>query len=228
MSDMRSNGEGNAEDAPAWSLMPPYRLFRDFLDEDIVSGLIDYALANQSRFTPTKVSLDGERAARPTVRCSLGLNDLGEFRPVFEDRVLGLTPTLIADLRVTPFSPKRLELELVAHGDGGFFKRHIDTSNNRKRIRLLSGVYYFNAEPKAFSGGAFRLHAIGPGPGERFVDIEPPRNSLLVFPSWVPHEVTPVACPSKRFADSRFSLNCWVLGRPAGPPGVLDPAPRLP
>jgi Rps23 Pro-64 3,4-dihydroxylase Tpa1-like proline 4-hydroxylase len=102
----------------------------------------------------------------------------------------------------------------VAHGDGAFFTRHFDTiranDSDQKRIRVLSGVYYFNAEPKAFTGGALRLHAIGGKEGENFVDIEPARNSLVVFLSWAPHEVLPVSCPSKRFIDSRFAINYWV------------------
>jgi Rps23 Pro-64 3,4-dihydroxylase Tpa1-like proline 4-hydroxylase len=65
---------------------------------------------------------------------------------------------------------------------------------------------YFHAEPKAFTGGALRLYAIGRKEDEDFVDIEAVRNSLLVFPSWAPHEVTPVSCPSKRFSSTRDSL----------------------
>jgi SM-20-related protein len=34
-----------------------------------------------------------------------------------------------------------------------------------------------------------------------------------VFPSWVLHEVRPVSCPSKRFVDSRFAINCWLWRR---------------
>ena len=106
----------------------------------------------------------------------------------------------------------KLELQLVAHHDGAFYKRHIDTqtASDRKNIRVLSGVYYFHAEPKPFSGGALRLYAIGGDDATDFVDIEPQRNSLLVFPSWAPHEVRTVSCPSKQFSDSRFAINCWI------------------
>jgi len=45
------------------------------------------------------------------------------------------------------------------------------------------------------------------------VNIEPGRNGPLMFPSWAPHEVMPVNCPSGRFADSRFAINCWVYRR---------------
>jgi Rps23 Pro-64 3,4-dihydroxylase Tpa1-like proline 4-hydroxylase len=43
-----------------------------------------------------------------------------------------------------------------------------------------------------------------------FVDIEPANDTLVFFPSWYPHEVLPVSCPSGRFEDSRFAINCWV------------------
>ena len=60
------------------------------------------------------------------------------------------------------------------------------------------------------SGGALRLYAFGPG-GDRYEDVVPEHDSLIVFPSWAAHEVLPIACPSGRFADSRFALNCWFL-----------------
>ncbi len=139
------------------------------------------------------------------------MHDLGIYRPVLEARILGLVPELITRLQMTPFESPALETELVAHGDGAFFKRHIDTGHRiLDQIRVLSGVYYFNAEPKAFTGGALRLYAIGGNDSDDFIDIEPLRNSLLVFPSWAPHEVMPISCPSKRFINSRFAINCWL------------------
>ena len=60
-----------------------------------------------------------------------------------------------------------VELELVAHNDGAFYARHIDTATGEdsNQVRVLSGVYYFHAKPKAFTGGALRLFAIR-GPTE--------------------------------------------------------------
>jgi len=203
----QSDEEGHAPRA----IMPPYLVLRDFLDEADVAGLLDYAQARQADFAPTRL---GSKAVNPAIRVSTGLGELGGYRRILKTKIFGLLPSLIAQLRVTPFENPRLETELVAHGDGAFYKRHIDTRTNRDddldHIRVLSGVYYFHAEPKGFSGGALRLHAIGSKDGENFVDIEPIRNGLLVFPSWAPHEVMPVSCPSKRFVDSRFAINCWV------------------
>ena len=195
----------------ARGLMPPYLVLRDFLGEDMVAGLLAHAMSHQSDFAPTGVFKDGVNPAR---RISTSLRHLGPFRDVLREKIFALLPTLVDALRVTPFAASSLELELVAHGDGAFYKRHIDTQTaiygDVDSLRILSGVYYFNAEPKAFSGGALRLYAIGGEARKDFSDIEPLRNSLLMFPSWASHEVRPVCCPSKAFIASRFAINCWI------------------
>lgn len=189
--------------------MLPHVVRRNFLPEDMVAALLEYAVLHEADFAPTKV---GRNKLDPTFRVSARLRQLGAFGEIIESKILAMLPSLIDELRVTSFQAGRLGTELVAHGDGAFYKRHIDTQTapdrDVTRSRALSAVYYFHAEPKAFSGGALRLYGIGAGAG--FVDIEPIRNSLLVFPSWAPHEVMPVHCPSRRFADSRFAINCWI------------------
>jgi SM-20-related protein len=196
----------------AHGLMPPHLVLPDFLEEESIAGLLDYAISHQSDFTPTQVGTIGR--VNPSFRISVSLGNLGTFRQVLEAKILGLLPALVAQLRVSPVEEPKLLTELVAHSDGAFYKRHIDTAHDHdtKRIRILSCVYYFNVEPKAFTGGALRLHAIGGKESENFVDIEPVRNSLAVFLAWAPHEVLPISCPSKRFIDSRFAINCWILG----------------
>ena len=103
------------------------------------------------------------------------------------------------------FDPASIELEMVAHGDGAFFLRHADTVIRREMTsyRAISAVYYFHRLPKSFSGGVLRLHSIGSKEGS-FVDIEPTNDRLIFFPSWFPHEVTPVVCPSGRFEGFSF------------------------
>jgi SM-20-related protein len=191
------------------SIMPPYLVLRHFLDEATVAGLLDYAISRQADFAPM---LLGSKSVNTSIRVSVGLRDLRSYRQTIETKIRRLVPALIAQLQVTPFEPGAFELELVAHGEGAFYKRHIDTQtaryNDVQKIRVLSCVYYFHAEPKPFSGGALRLYAVVGDSG--YVDAAPERNTLLVFPSWAPHEVMPIVCPSRRFADSRFAINCWV------------------
>lgn len=201
---------GAKEKPAARTIMPPYLVLRDFLPKETVAGLLDFALAREAAFFPTKTGRREEGRISPNMRVSTGTHELGPFKSILKSKVLALLPDLIDKLGATPVESPKVELQLVAHNDGAFYKRHIDTqtASDRHGIRVLSGVYYFHGEPKAFTGGALRLYAIGAG--EHHVDIEPTLNSLLVFPSWAPHEVMPIGCSSRRFADSRFAVNCWV------------------
>ena len=79
---------------------------------------------------------------------------------------------------------------------------------------VLTGVYYFHAMPKAFQGGNIRLLPLRQSSdAERFLDVEPINDRLLLFPSWVPHCVMPVVSTSSAFSDSRFAINCWYRKR---------------
>ena len=198
--------------------LPPFRVFAQFFETAFVDRLLDHATSNRSRFQPTTISYASE--FNPSLRISYSLSDLGTLTREIEDRLRSMASSLMSDLHVTPFEPVRYEIEMVAHGDGAFYTTHVDTDiapgARTDMHRMVSGVYYFNAEPKRFSGGALRLYAFGQfDSNSRFVDIEPVHNSFVVFPSWVLHEVMPIRCPSKKFLHSRFAINCW-LWRQAG------------
>ena len=200
----------------ARSVMPPFRVLHDFLAPAAAARLLDHARERRAAFVPTAVRAGGERRVDPSHRVSLGLRDLGETGPLLERRLREAANEVTAAIGMTPFATSHVELHLVAHGDGAFYGRHIDTrmASEAKNIRMLSGVYYVHREPKAFTGGALRLHALGAPP--RFVDIEPVHNALAVFPAWVPHEVLPVAVPSGDFMDARFAVSCWLYARKPG------------
>ncbi|MGQ3072635.1 MAG: 2OG-Fe(II) oxygenase [Ferrovibrionaceae bacterium] len=192
----------------------PYRLIRNFLGADLIGQLLAHAEANQDIFRPTRV---GDREIDPEVRISRVVRDFGSLRSVLEARFLEVMDPTVAELRLSSFDLGRLEIELVAHGDGAFYRRHIDTQTaepNKATDRVLTGVLYFHVEPKSYSGGELRLHSILPTEqGGQFLDITPEQDMLLLFPSWAPHEVRPVACPSGAFMDQRFAINCWYRGQ---------------
>ena len=130
-------------------------------------------------------------------------------------RITAMLPAIVAELRMAPFQPAKFEMELVAHGDGAFFAKHIDTFTGIADLpaahRMISAVYYFFAEPKGFSGGALRLYPLLDANDEaNYRDIEPVSDMLVCFPSFAPHAVRPIACPSGRFGDSRFAINNWI------------------
>jgi Rps23 Pro-64 3,4-dihydroxylase Tpa1-like proline 4-hydroxylase len=192
------------------TLMPPYRILRDFLDEQAVTAFLDYSTANEAAFTKSRV----RRGLDPEYRSSLWLR-LGDLKKPLKEKVLAVLPQMLTELGVRQFQPSNVELELIAHGDGAFYKPHVDTSmdNEADRTqRVISGVYYFHAQPQAYTGGELRLFGVGVEDARdgQFVDIVPENNMLLMFPSWARHEVRRVSCPSRRFADSRFAINCWI------------------
>lgn len=190
-------------------ILPHLRIV-DFLDVLTHAALLDWALANEARFTPARLN---RGTVNPEVRRALTLRDLGPLAGALDARLREQTPRWIAALRPTPFAISEVELELAAHNDGAHFTLHTDTyasSEIARGDRMLSAVYYFHRQPKGFEGGALRLHRLGAAPGDAGLDVAPDDNSLVVFPSWGPHEVMPVSCASGAFADSRFAVNCWI------------------
>jgi Rps23 Pro-64 3,4-dihydroxylase Tpa1-like proline 4-hydroxylase len=193
----------------------PHRVVPSWLGEEQASRLLSYAIEAESRFAPTKVIYDGESKGRvnETNRRSRVLHDLGPFADMMRDKALALQADLEKAFGMSHVAPAEPELELLAYGDGDFFTPHIDTLTHivdgAQANRRLSLVYYLHSRPSRFTGGRLRLLGIG---SFRSIAIAPVHDSLLAFPSFVPHEVEPVACPGGRFADRRFAINIWLNG----------------
>jgi Rps23 Pro-64 3,4-dihydroxylase Tpa1-like proline 4-hydroxylase len=202
--------------------MPPFVVIRDFLPSARAAALLDWAIENEVKFQPTTVRRGTGQRTDPALRISVST---GKFEPLKGEictQFLDRTPHLIGGLRINAMPISATELELVAHNDGAFYSRHIDLATGAdakgELIRFLSAVYYVHGQPKAFSGGALRFHRFGAQSIEDFVDVAPEHNTLVAFPSWAVHEVMPVSCPSRTFADSRFAVNIWLMSPRAGPP----------
>ena len=83
-------------------------------------------------------------------------------------------------------------------------------------LRELSFVHYFNFEPRAFSGGQLRFYDSEDGEVQSSDDrlirtITPRQNTVVFFPSGHNHEVLPVRCPTRKFRNSRFTVNGWFI-----------------
>jgi Rps23 Pro-64 3,4-dihydroxylase Tpa1-like proline 4-hydroxylase len=200
-------------------IFPPYHQYKDFLAREFEQSLLDWAMANEPRFAVSTLNggvVDQER------RRSQRLTELGFAGEQFAKCVRASAPDFFAKTGTPPFEIEYIELEMTAHGDGAHFAAHTDLpvgwgrtplggDKSGTQDRIVSAVYYFYHEPKGFSGGSLRIHRYGSNsePGD-FVEIEPIRNSLVVFPSWATHEVLAVECPSRSFPDYRFAVNCWL------------------
>lgn len=197
----------------------PFRIIENFLGDAEVERLLAYAQAHQAEFLEAQVRIREPQASQilnPKVRVSLRLAEFPELiRGPLEERILTVKDWAVEQLGMEPFEVCHLEMEMVAHQDGAFYKRHIDTmldaeGERRTADRCLTAVYYFHAMPKGYSGGELRMHSLAPVEnGGSFLDVPIQRDMLLLFPSWLPHEVRPVFCPGGDFLQSRFAINCW-------------------
>ena len=172
--------------------------------------LLNYVLQQPSVFVPASTS-----TGSVDYRQALILSNVPEFSERFVHRIQAMVPQVLSQLKLPPFTESHIEVQLTAHNDGHYFKVHNDNGSPNVATRELSYVCYFYQEPKPFSGGELliydsRIENNFYVQAESFHTVEPRNNSIVFFLSRYLHEVLPVMCPSKAFADSRFTLNGWI------------------
>jgi SM-20-related protein len=187
----------------------------NFLGPELSARFYEFALASKTQFQPTHVGTDIGQL-NESIRRSLRLVIINDLATSVQQAVANALPRLILQLGIRPFDVGPYEIEMVAHGDGCFYKRHLDTFTGDDRARagdrMVSCVYYFHSPIKKFTGGELRVLPLPTSsrPVPEYVDIPPTHDTLVAFSSWIPHEVLPVNNSSDEFSQSRFSVNCWV------------------
>lgn len=197
--------------AAVFDKLPPYYIKENFFGPALVNQLLEHVVANQTLFESSTVGLNAGRIDQD-IRISSILRDFGALKKEIKERFNAVFSEAIEQLRMPNFELYGTEREIVAHGNGAFYNRHIDTftGSGEFSVRALTAVYYFHAQPKKFQGGEIRLLPLRNSElDSTYLDIEPINDRLLLFPSWVPHQVMPVVSESVDFKDSRFAINCW-------------------
>ncbi len=191
----------------------PHRILPNWLGETQAARLLAYGLEAERHFTPTKLNDHGSGRLDAVIRQSCVLKDLGPFAGPLRRKALALQDGLETAFEMPHTPPNSTQIEMVAHGDGAFYRPHTDTYARDEYVpggrRRMTMVYYLHREPQAFTGGRLRLFDLG---GEQTIEIEPTHDSLLVFPSATRHEVETISCPGNAFADGRFAVNIWLCG----------------
>jgi SM-20-related protein len=212
-----ANPELNFQDRAEWSNNQhcPHGTIRSLFGLQTVSAMLDYVVEHEADFTPGILRKRGspERRVDPAVLNSRVRLGLGPFQERVATIMRAVAPIAVARLGLIEPVVEPREFEFASYGDGGHFKVHLDTTDQAHRMRILSCVYYFAARPRRFTGGVLRLHGFPQpsGIGERpTVDITPETDMLVMFPSWMEHEVLPVKVSSGAWIDHRFSINCWI------------------
>jgi len=208
--------EAPAAQVAAPSLAPqiirhPVARLDEFLNKDELDWLRNAVFAAQPRFQSSWIIGDGE-----DYRKSLVLEAPADIERLVVDKIRASMREVMTLLKLPPFPVGRIECQVTASTDSSYFKVHADSGKSEiDATRELTYVYYFNREPKAFTGGELRVYddAIRNDKLVRtdsFRAIEPLNNSIVFFNAAIMHEVTQVQVPSQDFRDSRFTVNGWV------------------
>jgi Rps23 Pro-64 3,4-dihydroxylase Tpa1-like proline 4-hydroxylase len=191
--------------------LPPVIVIDHFLGEVAAKRLFQYAINRESGFRPSTVALGHQNILDESRRVSKVNSDIEEAMPLIEPAIRKAVDEAIPKLGLVNVESYFLEPQLTWSGDGAFFKMHVDTLHRLANQRVMTVLYYFHKEPKAFTRGQLRLYGLGADANSRSrQEIEPEIDRAVLFPAWFPHEVLPVHCSSAAFADGRFALSCWV------------------
>ncbi len=182
----------------------------NWLTETEHGQLLDYVMNQETAFVPTTTSTNAQDYRRSQV-----LYEFPEWAELVRQRISATLPEVYQTLSMAAFPITDIENQVTAHNDGNYYKIHNDNGSADTATREFTYVYYFYHEPKAFTGGELIIYDSQVSDGfyvqaDSFQTIEPRNNSVVFFLSRYLHEVLPVHCPSRLFADSRFTINGWI------------------
>lgn len=210
-----------AADIASLEAAPPHALIRDFLTDAERERVLAFTLAHAEAFQNSGVHEAPSHGFAPPsyrIRRSRVLDGPanGAMAAMMMPKLEELMPKLWPRLEIDPVPFNSMECQITAHGDGDFFAVHTDNGTPEIAHRQISYVYYFHREPKQFSGGHLRLfHTLFQGGygkcGRIAAEIDPPHNGLMVFPTFIFHEVAPIRCASAAVTDQRLTLNGWLF-----------------
>lgn len=205
------------------SLLEPTKVKRaqcvvldEFLSPQELDELMDFTLGHEREFRSSEViAPTGETGVKDfSHRRSRVLMELGRQEDVILGKIRRALPLVMAQLELDEFPITRTEIQITASNDGDFFHAHCDDAQELIASRSLTFVYFFHREPRQFSGGELRLHDSAPDNHQTaagsYETVVPQQNQIVFFPCSTLHEITPVRCASRAFADSRFTVNGWL------------------
>jgi len=200
---------------PAEILPAHYVILEEFLPPQELEKLIQDTLRHESEFHVSEVVSPGVNGGGTDFehRRSRVLLNIGRHGAALAASVKECLPRILPKLGHDTFPVSRVEAQITASNDGDFFRWHNDNAHEEVASREITFVYFFHREPKKFRGGELRIYDSrwqdGYVPTENYRNIVPRQNQLVAFPSCLAHEITLVDCPSRAFADSRFTVNGW-------------------
>ena len=184
--------------------------FEEFLVLEELNALMQYTLSRESGFRASGVH-DPE-STQQAHRRSLVSMETGPVHELVSKRIQFYFRFVLSGLNHPYFEISRVESQLTASNDGDYFRLHNDNTHANWPTREITYVYFFHWLPRPFTGGELLLYdsELPSGTAAPRKRIDPECNTMVLFPSSCLHEILTVRCPSRRFADSRFTLNGWL------------------
>jgi Rps23 Pro-64 3,4-dihydroxylase Tpa1-like proline 4-hydroxylase len=223
----QTNGNGNVQtvqnlqdvqnvqtiSTPVTMFLPAdYVQLDDFFSPEEYQEALGIAIKNEENYVGSTTTTKVDNYRRSSVLYATLYPELYEL---LKKRILKVLPSVLKELKHPSFLVSKVEMQLTAHNDECFYKIHNDSGSEQTATRELTYVYYFYREPKGFSNGELKIYDTELREGAAYNSsvsktIEPRNNSIVFFNSRCKHEVLPVSCPSRQFANSRFTLNGWI------------------
>jgi Rps23 Pro-64 3,4-dihydroxylase Tpa1-like proline 4-hydroxylase len=173
----------------------PYARFTEFLPIETAEDVLQQILDREQDFCRLKGNRNFLRLPQPL-----------HLLPGFSERLSMMLPQIESSFGVDLTEPE-IELYVHAYNDGTYFLRHADTHGGGNWRRRISCVYYVHRRPRPFAGGDLVVYDRWGSPHA----ITAEHNSAIFFPAELFHEVRRIDCASRAFADSRFSINVWIM-----------------
>lgn len=188
-------------------------IYDEFLVWEELAALMEFSRQRERDFRQSQVYNPGGDS--DSYRRSRVLLDTGRFHRLISERINFYLPRILRALNHPFFDVSRLESQITASNDGDYFHMHNDNTHANWPSREITYVYFFHREPRSFQGGELVLYDTKEEVGvSRAIAIRrrviPEQNCIIFFESSCLHEILPVRCPSRLFADSRFTMNGWL------------------
>jgi len=97
---------------------PAYGIISNWLGPEMVQRLLDFAQTQHDSFFPSGVGYDENVRVDANIRRSSRITKLGDLKNELRSRVTAALRAMFKRLGTDAFEPSRLEVEMVAHGDG--------------------------------------------------------------------------------------------------------------
>ncbi|HEX3525647.1 MAG TPA: hypothetical protein VH988_01145 [Thermoanaerobaculia bacterium] len=118
----------------------PVVIVEDFVGGAVADQVLQYAIAHESGFSPSKVALSDEGIIDESRRVSKANSEIAPVMPLIEPAIRKAVEDAIPKLGLVNVDSYLLEPELTWSGDGAFFKTHTDTLRYRANHCRFSAI----------------------------------------------------------------------------------------